>query len=342
VTIGEPLSDHDQKLASPPRGPAISKRIIDWFWRGSTLEKARQALPPLSERAATFARRARASSELAQNMLASDEPGEMSSEGSACETYREASYWALCALVARAEPTFEPNDSELVWNGLDDALLVQASGAERVEVLRSALRSGSFIYFAELSLAEQTALLPELRKLAQALLVKLDERSIALDAIYLERAWRLALLVLLALGIAVSPIFIKSALEARSQLNQGKPWRASSKYEAGGYTSPAQKCPESPNYFFHTNEEPSPWVEFDLGTSQKIKKVQVDNRVDCCSDRADPFVVEVSDDRKHWRRVARHEGEFTTWEATFTAEARYLRLRLLHQNYFHLTGVRIF
>jgi hypothetical protein len=316
--------------------------VVDWFWRGSELAKARREQPELSERAAVFAQRARASADIAQNMLMSDEPGELSSEGSACETYRQSSYWALCALHAQAEPGVEP-EAERIWETLDDTLLVAAApGEERVERLRSALRSGSFLYFAELPLAEQQTLLVELRKLAQALLAKLAERATVLDAIYLQRAWRVASLGLFALCLALSPAFAKKILEAQSELLAGKPWRVSSQYEVC-CTSPAQQCTDHPNYFFHTKEETNPWLEFDLGKERKISKVRVDNRLDCCTERADPIVIEVSTDQKHWRKVARHEGVFTTWETQFSpVHGRYLRVHLLKHDYFHLSAVHAY
>ncbi len=259
MTIGEPRSDQDEKPVTTPKKGALLERIRDWFWRGPALAKVREALPEPGARATAFAQRAQASAELAQNMLSPVEPGEISAEGSACESYRQSSYWALCALLAKVEPAFQAHDSERVWGTLDEALLTQATSAERVEGLRSALRSGSFVYFAELPPGEQTALLPELRKLARALLAKLAERSTALDAVYLQRAWRLALLGLFALCVAMSPAVLKKVLEARSELGSGKPWRTSSKLQGGGgCTSPAQQCEESPGFFFHTRDDASP------------------------------------------------------------------------------------
>lgn len=277
-------------------------------------------------------------------MLAPVEPGELSAEGSACESYRQASYWALCALLAKAEPGLSPDDAERIWGSLDEALLLKAaSSAERVAGLQNALRSGSFVFFADLPASEQTLLLAELKKLTKALLAKLAERSVALDAVYLQRAWRLALLGLAALCVAMTPAVVKKVLEARSELSAGKPWRASSKLEGGGCTSPAQQCAESTGFFFHTVEETNPWVEFDLGSVQKISKVVVENRSDCCGDRANPLVIEVSTDQKHWKKIARHDGEFTSWQAQFSpVQDRYLRVRLLKQNYLHLNAVHIY
>lgn len=343
MTIDHARSDQEELAKPAARGPLL-KRISDWFWRGSALASVRQAFPEPSARALTFTERARANVELAKSSLAPEEPGSAGSESNACELYRQACYWALCALVAQAEPEFRPDDSERVWNALADTLLERAASDEaRVEVLRRAVRSGSFVYFAELAPAEQTAHLTELRKLSQLLQAKLAERAVALDAVYLQRAWRFALLGLFAVCLAMSPAVVRKVMEARADLSVGKAWRASSKYEVDGCKSPAQQCPENTGYFFHTLDDPTPWIEFDLATSHKVSKVRIENRSDCCADRADPLAIEVSSDQKHWKKVAHHEGMFTTWDASFSpVDARYLRIRLMKQGYLHFAAVHIY
>jgi len=300
-------------------------------------------MPAPGPRALTFEQRAQVSLELAKDALESNRPGEAGSEGNACEIYRQACYWALCALSAHADPRFRAEETERAWDSLRDEWLMQAAGdPERADSLRSALRSGSFVYFAELPAAEQRLKLAELSKLSQLLFAKLAERSVALDAVYLKRAWRLALLGLLALCVALTPALMKKVQDARSDLSVGKAWRTSSKYE-GGCKSPAQQCAENTGYFFHTQDDATPWIEFDLGSSQRVSKVRVENRSDCCSERADPLAIEVSNDQKHWRKVAHHQGDFTTWEAPFNpVNARYLRIRLLKQGYLHFAAVHIY
>lgn len=343
MTTGQALSDQDKNLAAAPRKASALKRVSDWFWRGSALAQVRAEMPEPGARAETFTKRAHESVELAKNSLSPEQPGEPGSESNACELYRQACYWALCALSARTEPTLQPDDSERIWSTLDEASVAKATTSEvRAESLRRAVRSGSFVYFAELPSAEQSLHLAELSKLAQVLLAVLAERSVALDAVYLQRAWRLAMLGLLALCVAMSPALLKKVLEARSELSAGKAWRTSSKYE-GGCKSPAQQCAEHSGYFFHTLDDASPWIEFDLGSSRKISKVRVENRSDCCSDRADPLAIEVSSDQKHWRKVAEHHGDFTSWEAPFNpVDGRYLRVRMLKQGYLHFAAVHIY
>jgi hypothetical protein len=344
VTIGQPASDQAQNLADTPRKASALKRIGDWFWRGSALDKVRAAMPEPGPRAATFANRAHECVELAKNSLAPEQSGEVGSDGNACEIHRQACYWALCALSAQVDPELRPEEAERIWDALPEALLVQAAPNEsRAEVLQHALRAGSFVYFAELPQFEQTVHLAELSKLSQALLKKLAERSVVIDAVYLQRAWRLAFLGVLALGVAMIPAVARRVIDARNELSVNKPWRTSSKYDVGNCKSPSQHCAESVGYFFHTLNDATPWVEIDLGTSQKVSKVRVENRSDCCSERADPLIIEVSSDQKHWRKVANHEGEFSTWEAKFNpVSTRYVRVRLMRQDYFHLDAVHVY
>lgn len=94
--------------------------------------------------------------------------------------------------------------------------------------------------------------------------------------------------------------------------------------------------------FFHTNEEDSPWVQYDLGEPKTFHEVEVQNRLDCCGDRAVPLVVEVSDDEKSWTQVARMDEPFARWVPTFPPRrARYVRLRVARRSILHLEAVAI-
>jgi hypothetical protein len=94
--------------------------------------------------------------------------------------------------------------------------------------------------------------------------------------------------------------------------------------------------------FFSTVEEKDPWIEFDLGKVEQISGVQAENRLDCCQDRAFPLVVEVSENHKRWKAVARRDTDFTTWRASFNpVKARWVRLRVHRTSFLHLHRVRI-
>jgi hypothetical protein len=256
----------------------------------------------------------------------------------ASELYRESVYWALCALSADSVAVAGTSYDESVWERLDEPLLAQAvQGSERALALRALLRTGSFVSFAEMPEASLVLTCSELQGLARLLCGKLDARTRALRVNYLERGLRLGVLALLVLVGVVGALHWRDARE----LAAGKPWTASS-FNGGGCASPAQRCAESPSFFFHTTEEANPWVEFDLGEPRSISRARVENRRDCCTDRAVPLTIEVSTNHKDWKTVARQAEDFTTWDVGFgSVAARWVRLRTQRKTYLHLAEVRI-
>jgi len=360
VTNAEPLPNPDQHDAAPARGSSLGKRIAEWFWRGAALAETARAFPELSPRAAQLAERARSTADIADMVCGgadsargtphSGEPVLPLAEASASELYWQSAYWALRALAADSSEAADASGavatsySESLWDSLDERLLVRAaSKPERLEALRASIRRGSFLYFAELSPSERLVLCPELRKLAELLLAKFDERTRAMNRVLLQRASRVGLVLLLVLLLLVGVRFLRQYREDRSDLVEGKPWVTSSNFDGSGCHSPSQTCPENTGYFFHTQEEQSPWVEFDLGAAQRIATIQVDNRRGAFGERAVPLVAEVSTDHKHWKQVARRDSEFVTWrEPVAPVSARWLRLRAVNRTFLHLSRVRIF
>lgn len=315
------------------------KSLFTWFWRGSALATARQSFPVPSERERALAQRARQSAETARNQQAPVDPPEGSVHANACESYRQAAYWALSSLAARNGAPPELTYTIATWDGLDEELLKKAtqSGA-RAEALRTALRDGSFVFFAELPREEQVSLCAELQSLVRLLLEQLNERNRVLLAAYVQSGWRLALLVPLVIAGLIAP----SLLRKSGELAHDRPWRASSALGTG-CKSPAQKCAESPGFFFHTIDEQNPWVEFDLGATKSVSAVELDNRQDCCADREYPVAIQVSTDHKSWKTVAQKDDDFKTWRASFeSVDARWVRVQSLKHTFFHLAGVRIF
>ena len=316
------------------------KRVCEWFWRGAALAETRRALPEPSERSVELARRARHSADIARSILLPAQPlDDASIRAAASELYRESAYWALCSSSADSSEIAGTVYDESVWEGLDLPLLARAVHAsERIEPLRALLRAGSFVYFAELPRAERVSACLELQELAQLLCERLDARAHALRARYLERSFRLGLLALLVLAGVVGALCLRDAHE----LAAGKPWTVSSSLGGAGCVSPAQHCAQSPSFFFHTTEEANPWVEFDLGATKSISRVRIENRQDCCSDRAVPLTVEVSTDHKNWKTVARQAEDFTSWSVSFgSVEGRWVRLSTHKHTFLHLAEVRI-
>ena len=303
------------------------------------MAEARRTWPEPSARRTQLAQRARHSASIARAVLAPAQPmDEASIRVAASELYWESAYWALCSLSADASDAVGTVYDATVWDGLDESLLARAvKGSERIEPLRALLRAGSFVYFAELPEAGMPLVCSELQELAQLLGRQLDVRAHALQAKLVERAWRLGLLAFVVLACVVG-----LRMRAARDLAVDKPWTVSSSNGGAGCVSPAQQCEQSPSFFFHTTEEANPWVEFDLGATQSISGVKVENRRDCCTDRAIPLTVDVSTDHTSWKTVARRAEDFTTWKISFSSvEARWVRLQTKKKTYLHLAEVRI-
>jgi hypothetical protein len=355
VTTGQPESNLELGALAPAQPASRAKRTWEWFWRGKALAEKKKVLRALSPRATVLAQRAHSCADLALNTgdlarngevargaLVPIEPLESLAHTSTSELYRQSAYWSLCALIATSDELAGTSYDQAVWDTLDENLLTAAAPGERAEALRASLRAGSFVYFAELPAQEQAAISDELRRLAESLLAKVDQPTHEVQRVLQQRALRLALILFAAVLLFLGLVWLRKVREARNDLTTGVAWRASSKLGSEGCAPPAQQCSESPHFFFHTEEEKDPWIEFDLDSARQMSGVIVDNRVDCCSERATPLTVEISDDHKHWKTVARQEAEFKTWHATFApVKARWVRLRAHKVTFLHFVRVRI-
>ena len=341
VTENDPQASSKQRKSEAIATGSLPKRIFEFFWRGTALARRREDVARTTERAFALAQRASASGKVA-GLALSAAPLEPSSEGIACESYRQSAYWAACALRESRSSSVAASYDESVWSELDDPSLIPNADESTRASLRDLVREASFVQFAELPPEERNRVRVSLQALASGLLAKFGELN-TVRAIYRQRARRLGLLVVSLVGIALIGLWIRELREQSRELADGKSWRASSNY-GGGCRSPRQDCKEKSGYFFHTAvTDKSPWVEFDLATTQPITRVEVENRRDCCFDRASPLVVEVSVDHQKWQEVARHEGEFESWRTIFpAASARWVRLRVLKTTALHLYRVRIF
>jgi hypothetical protein len=125
-------------------------------------------------------------------------------------------------------------------------------------------------------------------------------------------------------------------------LAKGKPWHASSalfpcypeRIDCGGAKT---------TIFFHTQEENEPWVVIDLQTPTQFKSISVVNRRDGAKERAVPLALEVSDDEKSWRQLARRDEEFSVWKPSIEqTTARFIRLKALKKTYLHLDAVKVY
>lgn len=92
---------------------------------------------------------------------------------------------------------------------------------------------------------------------------------------------------------------------------------------------------------FHTKDEQNPWVSYDFGRPRSLHSIELENRLECCYERAFPLVVESSNDQKSWKELARTERVFVKWSASLSGKARYVRVRLDGKNFLHLRTVEI-
>jgi hypothetical protein len=308
---------------------------LEWFWRGSALQQAKNA-PKASSQRRERLRRARLAAELADRTV---DPAEPLRDGSALplaiSLYREAAYWAL---LAKSEADAKPSLRELLDGG---NFPKPAMNDDDVAQVRRALGDKTFVETAE----DRPDALCRDADLCQAFVHGLIQSE--LDAsdqttVVLVQRWVRSGILFALVGLALFMVAgsVRQALKGPDLL-ANKPWHASSKaydchpkdMECGGARSAM---------FFHTQEEEKPWVVFDLGSPQSFSRIEVVNREDCCPERAVPLVVEASDDENNWREVARRTDSFREWETTIKpTTARYVRLRVDRRTSFHLIRVSL-
>ena len=153
---------------------------------------------------------------------------------------------------------------------------------------------------------------------------------------------RARLIVAVAVGVALAVVALVAWRAPRDVL-QGRPFRLSSEWVK---CDPAHRtCGGSTTrIFFHTLEDSSPFIQYDLGRAISLTRVAVTNRRDSrLAERAVPLVIETSMDEKTWHVVARRDYWFEEWLAVFpSTKARYLRLRVARRSLLHLESVRAF
>lgn len=314
------------------------------------------AIPQLSPRCLTLLGRAQVANELAERALRPSDPLPFpGAEAVACELSREAIHWALSAHLELTAPGSQsatganagvPDSKplETLWKATPPALIEEAAGgADPAQSLRADLFDQSFIGFAELAPDRQTATARRLHAFAGRLMAPLELPQRAWELTWVRRV-KLVLVVL----VLLSPLLLvaKSLLAKRElslDMAPSASWEASSRYEPEcSCQSPEQSCTACPNFFFCTAQENHPSVTFDLHGIRSLSAVVVDNRIDCCSERAVPLVVQVSSDHKHWKTVATRKTVFDTWRADFpTEQTRWVRLSVSRNDFLHLARVRL-
>ena len=309
----------------------IARKSFEWILRRAALRDARAGLPIADDARAAAARQAKLLLEIARRTT---EPAEALPAGAlpavTLGLCREVIYWALIA--RRAEGGTAPSDLRALW----DASQPQISSASPPDNEASAaLRKTLFDDYQPHALAVTDAEAARAREFAEALVWDLDAPRRKIERVLLQRWLRVALLgaVLLLLVIGGRVLMLGPNLAA------GKPFRLSSTFSGWAACVANNGCN---GLMFHTETEPNPWVEIDLGAPKKVRRVEVINRGDCCADRATPLVAEVSIDRATWTPVGRRNEPFGSWTASFPARvARYVRLGVPRRTVLHLQAIAV-
>jgi hypothetical protein len=236
-------------------------------------------------------------------------------------------YWAsLAALPGVASVLAELTDGRRRW-------LKETLGASRDET-----------YLARLSEEESRETTDALGQFARQL-----HRGLAADV---KRLRRVLLLRWIRIGLATSFVaagvwgivdVLTQPKPAGQNLALHRPVTASSSFRLESI-NPAQLVDGIRNNLgFHTDKGPNQYVVIDLGSVQRISRVDVYNRVNCCQERAVPLRIEVSLDQKGYRQVASRDDAFQVWQAKVPAtNARYVRLTDLKNDFFHLSEVEVY
>lgn len=312
-------------------------RVGEWFLQREQLAEARKRLKETPAGHKTCLRRATACLSLADSLHDPLEPSE-----SLCPEivgiYRLACAWLLSAAASTPRPI-----ADLLQEADQATLLTAAGGRAAFDAVRTVLLRNAFEE-ADLDRQQLVAEARSLKTFAHSA-QRLIDPHYAIRAVWLRRLARLAIVVapsLVLIGVVVAAEWKSPAQSLPKDPNRlaGVVWQASSSY----CNLRHHECWGQPSdLFFHTNEEDSPWVEFDLEQATPISRVEVKNIKDVAlQGRAVPLIVEVSSDRSNWTDVAQRHTSFDTWTAEFPSTVvRYVRLRVIRRTYFHLENVSI-
>jgi hypothetical protein len=163
-------------------------------------------------------------------------------------------------------------------------------------------------------------------------------RALAAGLAVMASALAVATVVVLLVGCAISPN-LKGRLFPRD-LAAGKPWVTNS--TAFGLPASGFGPSTSEPLFFHTGNINKPHVDIDLGADYTIRGIEVENRSDCCKERALPLDVKVLVGET-WQLVAERRAYFTTWSYDITpVRARKIRFERPGSEVFHLKRISVY
>ncbi len=274
--------------------------------------------------------RARAAAELADRALERIAHPTHVSLDAALDLYRQAAFWALIA--NREDPL--PASIASALASADPALLDAAArdDASRATVVRAL--SQTFVEDVDED-APQLIRHIELTRDFVRRAIRYQERALPARPLINTR-------VLVASLLGAAAVLVAILAATPRDLARNRPWKASSVEPTCDFTY--RVCGgRLVDVFFHTLEEDSPWVMVDLGAPKTVSTVAIANRPDCCKERPVPLAIEVSEDGKVFREVARQYAPFETWRPHFPPTvARFVRARSLRRTVLHFESMSVY
>jgi hypothetical protein len=172
-------------------------------------------------------------------------------------------------------------------------------------------------------------------------LAEVPYRRMALALVALGSALALTVAAVLLIGSGLSPALRRRLFP--HDLAAGRLWVASSAVLPGGLSGIGPST-EAKAPFFHSQPSDHPWIEIDLGAPRVIRRLQVENRPDCCQARGLPLDFQVFDDANaRWRTVAQRRAGFMVWtRALDPVVARRVRLQVAGFGILHLRRISLY
>ena len=221
-----------------------------------------------------------------------------------------------------------------MWNELPRTLLAN---------VESCFGPNTETFFIDQDASHRVALVLTLTEMSSLLRKPLEHTASEVGRLIARRWSRIGA----ALAVAVVSLWalIGWSMDRAGGVNLALNRRVTTSSQMGGANSdhPLLVDGNVTNLGFHTDSAPNQFVVIDLGGIKKFDKVVVYNRTDCCKERAVPVRLEVSDDGVNYRKLEDRIEVFDVWTAKMLrARGRYVRLRLLQVNFFHLNEVEIY
>jgi hypothetical protein len=331
-TADVPLADRDSTRAPDRRRPRAG-RWLEWLTRRDALALAERDEAARADDHVLLVRGGDAVR--AADRLLDPPDGSRSQPALAMVLYREACRWLLASMHVAAE---EPALGSLLARA--STALPELGLAPPARAVADTLAFDPAT-FSALTEGEQRARAHAVQGWLGTLLERQELTHGAALRLRFERGVRVGALAIVVATFTTAGVLGVIAARRGPDLAAGKPWRASSSFEQ---CHPEQRwCAGArTTIFFHTQQDPAPWLEIDLESVQRISRVEVTNRSDYGPERAVPLLIELSSDGVKYWPVASRAIVFTQWDATFPPRsARYVRLTVQRPSYFHLERVSV-